>query len=200
MQKFLKLFLILFLFPFFAEAAVYKCPNEKGTIVFSDKPCEDALRKDGNKWINVEEEKRQINEKKRQLEEEKRKRDAEIIEASKAFEQQQRRVKQILEQERANKIAQAKANGQFFIEYTVSGSALQASLTFNNQSSGTEQHKVWLPWTYSMVVSKGYFAYISAQNQSSYGSVIVKILLNGTEVKSSESTGEYGIASASGKV
>ena len=115
-------------------------------------------------------------------------------------EQRRRESEAAAEQERANQIARAKASGLYVIEYSVEGSTSSASLTFTNQSGGTEQHKVDLPWRQSMTVKKGFFAYISAQNQKSYGALTVKILLNGIPVKSSDSSGEYGIASASGKV
>jgi len=197
--------------PAIAFAAVYKCPNERGNIVFSDKPCENALRKDGSKWTDVEQEKKEITEKNRKLAEEKRKREIEdaakrqeqyqIQQRNAALAEQRRRENEAAaEQERANQIARAKASGLYVIEYSVEGSTSSASLTFTNQSGGTEQHKVDLPWRQSMTVQKGFFAYISAQNQKSYGALSVKILLNGIPVKSSDSSGEYGIASASGKV
>ena len=197
--------------PAIAFSAVYKCSNEKGNIVFSDKPCENALRKDGNKWTDVEQEKKEIAEKNRILAEEKRKKETEdaakrqeqyqIQQRNAALAEQRRRENEAAaEQERTNQIVRAKPSGLYVIEYSVEGSTSSASLTFTNQSGGTEQHKVDLPWRQSMTVKKGFFAYISAQNQKSYGALTVKILLNGIPVKSSDSSGEYGIASASGKV
>ena len=75
MKKSTKLFALVCFWPAIAFSAVYKCSNEKGNIVFSDKPCENALRKDGNKWTDVEQEKKEIAEKNRILAEEKRKKD-----------------------------------------------------------------------------------------------------------------------------
>ncbi len=49
---------VLFLFCTYAEGAVYKCPTASGGFIYSNKPCLDGHRKEGNGWINVEEENR----------------------------------------------------------------------------------------------------------------------------------------------
>ena len=86
------------------------------------------------------------------------------------------------------------------VEYSVAGSASSASLTYQNESGGTDQKQVSLPWKYSFTGSPGDFLYLSAQNQESYGTVTAKIKLNGNTVQSAETNDEYGIASVSGRI
>ena len=86
------------------------------------------------------------------------------------------------------------------VEYRVSGSSSEASLTYQNKSGGTDQKLVSLPWKYSFSGSPGDFLYLSAQNQQSYGTVKTEIKLNGAVVQSAESNDEYGIASVSGRI
>jgi hypothetical protein len=90
------------------------------------------------------------------------------------------------------------------VEYRVSGSNAYggdffASMTYQNASGGTEQQgSKKLPWTYRVGEARsGQFFYISAQS-SGLGSLVVEIVIDGTVVKHSESSGEYSIASASG--
>ena len=90
------------------------------------------------------------------------------------------------------------------VEYHVSGTSIysdtsHASLTYQNASGGTEQEDVTLPWTCRVGETRsGQYFYISAQ-RSSLGTVVVEIVIDGTVVKHSESSGEYAIASASGR-
>lgn len=89
----------------------------------------------------------------------------------------------------------------YTVKYEVTGSATSASLTYQNRDGGTSQESdVYLPWTYSFTAEAGDFLYISAQNNGEYGSVTTTIYLNGTQVKTSTSTGAYVIATASGSV
>ena len=192
------------LFCISTEGAVYKCPATSGGFTYSDKPCPDALRKEGREWVNVEEEKRKKREedeaRARQIQLE-RERDQQKLRAEREAEEAARRARESeWERERQRAINYAKGNGLYVIEYVVEGSASSAGLTYNNETGGTEQQKVPLPWRKLITVSRGYFAYISAQNQGAYGSITVTILLNGVPVKSSKSSGEYGIASASGRI
>jgi len=94
--------------------------------------------------------------------------------------------------------------GNHEIEYEITGTATTVDITMNNQDSGTEQHSnVSVPWTksFSVNVSGGYyFAYISAQNNGSSGSVTVKIYKNGKLFKQATSSGAYAIATASGSI
>jgi hypothetical protein len=84
-------------------------------------------------------------------------------------------------------------------QYRVAGTALAAQLTYANATGGTEQHTVNLPWSSDIFpTSADEFLYISAQNQGEYGSVVVEILVDGVVWKTSESSGQYCIADASG--
>lgn len=84
------------------------------------------------------------------------------------------------------------------VTYSVEGSASTVSLTYNNGQGGTEQEKAAVPWTRNITAKEGDFLYISAQNQDEYGDVIVRITVDGQEVKRSNSSGRYSIANASG--
>lgn len=84
--------------------------------------------------------------------------------------------------------------------YLVNGSASSASLTYRNESGGTEQRTVPLPWTLEMHVGPGHFLYVSAQKQGPYGAIRAAIYVEGQVLQEAESSSEYGIASASGSV
>jgi hypothetical protein len=85
------------------------------------------------------------------------------------------------------------------IEYVVEGSAKTASVTYATNGGGTAQGDVAIPWRSSKSnFSDGQFMYISAQNNGNTGSVIVKIVSNGTVIKQTISSGAYVIATASG--
>jgi hypothetical protein len=77
-----------------------------------------------------------------------------------------------------------------------------ASLTYTNKQGGTEQiSKAQLPWSKTLYpMYPGDFVYISAQNLDEYGGVTVEIWLDGVKMKSSESSGSYVIATASGRI
>jgi hypothetical protein len=83
--------------------------------------------------------------------------------------------------------------------YTVSGSALRASVTVENESGGTEQHTISLPWTKEFQAKDGQFVYLSAQNQG-FGSLEAVIYVDGQPLQRAETTEQYGIASARGSV
>jgi len=93
--------------------------------------------------------------------------------------------------------------------YEVSGiGTTSASVTYRNGSGATEQKKVTLPANLPsaglltvaspILATQGTFLYISAQNDSSSGSVVVKIIVDGVVFKQSTSSGAYAIATASG--
>jgi hypothetical protein len=86
------------------------------------------------------------------------------------------------------------------IRYEVTGLlTTRASVTYENTGK-TEQKTVNLPASlpdFGVAIGEpGDFLYVSAQNQSSSGSVTVNILVNGTVVKSATSSGAFGIATA----
>ena len=83
------------------------------------------------------------------------------------------------------------------IKYEVTGTAKTVSITMNNATGGTEQFsEVPTPWSKSFKMKSG-FLYISAQNQTSSGTVTVKIYVDGKVTQQSTSKGEYVIATAS---
>lgn len=86
------------------------------------------------------------------------------------------------------------------VHYEITGSAKRVSVTLSNADGGTEQSVHNVPWSKKYTMSKGEFAYISAQNEGETGSVKCKIYINGVEWKKSESSGAYVIASCSGSV
>jgi hypothetical protein len=85
------------------------------------------------------------------------------------------------------------------VTYIVDGSASSASLTYRNESGGTEQRTVSLPWRLEMRVAPGQFLYVSAQKKQKYGTVKTTIYLEEKMLQEAESDTEYGIASASGR-
>lgn len=85
-------------------------------------------------------------------------------------------------------------------KYSVTGYG-QASLTYQNQSGGTEQQTVELPWMLNLSPRPGSFLYISAQKQQGGSDFIrVAIYIDGNKVQEAESNSAYGIAQASGRM
>ena len=75
-----------------------------------------------------------------------------------------------------------------------------ASLTYSNESGGTSQEtKALLPWVKTFTAKKGAFLYISAQNNYS-GVITTNIYVDGRIVKTSNSSGEFAIATANGSL
>jgi hypothetical protein len=83
------------------------------------------------------------------------------------------------------------------VTYRVKGTAGSAVLTYRNARGGTEQSSVRLPWELSFDAKGGLFLYISAQNESTTGSVTCEILLDDETRTSSTSSGAYVIAECS---
>lgn len=89
-------------------------------------------------------------------------------------------------------------------KYEIEGfGTTSASLTYRNSTGGTEQRTVTLPASVPGLVGvyfveTGDFLYISAQNNSSFGSVQVRIVVDGTTWRSATSSGAFGVATASG--
>lgn len=76
----------------------------------------------------------------------------------------------------------------------------RASVTYNNAQGNTEQKGVRLPWEVTYKMPSGEFAYISAQNQGTSGSVTCHILLDGMPWEKATSSGRHVIATCSGSV
>lgn len=86
------------------------------------------------------------------------------------------------------------------VVYEFSGSAKEVSITYSNKNGDTEQRN-GIKNSQSIQfqdVPINTFLYISSQNQTDSGTIVVSILVNGKEWKSSESSGAYAIATASG--
>lgn len=81
------------------------------------------------------------------------------------------------------------------VTYRVDGSG-SASLTYENESGGTEQHTVRLPWTLTFEGRSGEYLYLSAQGQE-YASLTTSISVDGRVVKDASSSGDYSIATVS---
>jgi hypothetical protein len=84
------------------------------------------------------------------------------------------------------------------ITYAVGGLG-RADLTYENASGGTEQRTVTIPWSMTFSAPSGQFVYLSAQLDGS-GSLYCEIVSDGTIVQQANSSGEYVIASCSGRV
>jgi hypothetical protein len=85
------------------------------------------------------------------------------------------------------------------VEYRVTAGA-NASLTYTNANGSTEQRDVYAnPWTYKFSARPGTHAYVSAQH-SKNGAISCRILVDGVEYKSANSSGQYVIATCSGAV
>ena len=78
-------------------------------------------------------------------------------------------------------------------------------ITITNEDGGTSQFSdVATPWTYTFEIDptdNGRFSvYLSAQNDQNRGTVTATIYVDGSQFKTSTSTGAYVIATASGSV
>lgn len=197
-----------------AHSEIYRCEGPDGTTSFSQSPCDEGMVKTDDGWMTTDQH--------RKKQEEAARKDRERIAAERAREEEAREKEQarkdkarqwLAEQEARKKelkermdeyrqeaIQSAEKNGNYVVEYVVEGTSTSASLTYSNESGGTEQLDVKLPWRDLFFANSGFSAYISAQNNNKVGSITVKILLNGIEVKQSTSSGAYVIASASGRI
>jgi hypothetical protein len=85
------------------------------------------------------------------------------------------------------------------ITYQLTGSGGPASITIKNESGGTEQHTVPVPWTMEFDAPFGRFLYLSAQNRGG-GFLEATIYVDAKAIQHAETTERYGIASVSGTV
>jgi major membrane immunogen (membrane-anchored lipoprotein) len=93
------------------------------------------------------------------------------------------------------------------ITYVVSGTTMEADITYTNETNGTDSMKSKdlnargeVSWTKTVAMHPGDIVYLTAQNTMSRGSVIVEIEYNSVVVRRSESNGPYCIATVSGRV
>jgi len=83
--------------------------------------------------------------------------------------------------------------------YDITGTAEQVFVTLSNAEGGTEQYSsVRVPQRYVFTTFPADMVYISAQNEGASGTVRVSIRLDGKLFRTSESSGAYVIATASG--
>jgi hypothetical protein len=85
------------------------------------------------------------------------------------------------------------------VEYSLTGTARTASITIQNETGGSEQHTVRLPWVKRFSAHPKAFLYLSAQNDGR-GRLVAIIKSNGEVLQQAEATSEFGIASVSGSV
>lgn len=88
----------------------------------------------------------------------------------------------------------------YAVTYSVTGSAEEASVTYENESGGTSQKRVRIPWTETFSAAPGKRLYLSAQNQHRAGTIEVKLQLDGKTVQDASSNEEFGIAKVSGRI
>lgn len=91
-------------------------------------------------------------------------------------------------------------NGGAFDGVVNGASPHYATLTYQNESGGTEQKTVKLPWALEWRIESPHFLYLSAQKTGESGIVHVAVYCDGQLLQEAESTSEYGIATASGRV
>lgn len=89
----------------------------------------------------------------------------------------------------------------YTVEYRVTGrDDGSADVCYRNADGGTEMHFAAFPWSKTIIVPEGAFAYISAQNNWNYGWVKASIYVDSKLWKTAESQGAYVIARSSGRV
>ena len=87
------------------------------------------------------------------------------------------------------------------VEYLVTGTATRASMTYATANGGTaQQADRTLPWSFTTVMNRGDFVYVSAQNSGQTGCVTVEIKVRNASYRSTQSCGAFVIATASGSV
>lgn len=84
------------------------------------------------------------------------------------------------------------------VEYIVTCGS--CDITYSNSGGNTQQETISSRWTYTFKGEKDQFLYVSAQNNSSSGTVDVVIKVDGVAFKSANSSGAYVIATASGSL
>jgi hypothetical protein len=86
------------------------------------------------------------------------------------------------------------------VVYLVDGTSNEFSLTYTNETGGTNQEKVGRGWTKKFNAKPGQYVSLSAQNEWDHGDVKVSIKANGKVFQSAEANDEYGIASVNGSL
>lgn len=95
--------------------------------------------------------------------------------------------------------AQPNATTTHRVTYEVTGTASSASVTITNASGGTEQRVVSLPWVTEFRAPGGRPVVLHAQNKGK-GILKATIYIDGQLIQHAETTQQYGVAMASGRV
>jgi len=82
------------------------------------------------------------------------------------------------------------------IKYVISGNASSALITYFNETGGTEQINVNIPFEKILSVESGAALSLVAQNNGS-GSITCEIWVDGEQTKTSTSTAQYGVVTCS---
>ena len=91
-------------------------------------------------------------------------------------------------------------SGGLMVTYTVTGSYVGfVDLTYSNESGGSEQKTVALPWKLEFKPQHNAFLYVSAQKQDEKGIIDAVIFVDGDVIQKAEANSRYGIATASGR-
>jgi hypothetical protein len=89
--------------------------------------------------------------------------------------------------------------GSHQVKYEVTGTATIVDVTYQNENGDASQlSKRLVPWSTTVTVGSGGFAYVSAQNAGESGDVTCTIYVDGTQKESNTSSGAFTICTASG--
>lgn len=91
-------------------------------------------------------------------------------------------------------------NDEVEVLYTVSGTPSGFSITYDKNGNTEQKTTTQSRWTKSFTGTSGDFVYVSAQAQNESANVTVKITIDGSQLKTATSQGDYVIATASGTI
>lgn len=86
------------------------------------------------------------------------------------------------------------------VTYEVTGTAAAASITFEHPTGSSQVDPVTLPWRTTFEAPSGQFVYLSAQNDTQAGTIVVRIDVDGATIGESQASGAYVIATADGTI
>ena len=89
--------------------------------------------------------------------------------------------------------------GAHKVRYDVTGTDAThgVDLTIQGEDGMVQQNDQPIPWSYDRTAATGDFLYVSAQNKGT-GEITCTITVDGEQVKTSTSTGEFAICQADG--
>lgn len=102
----------------------------------------------------------------------------------------------------ANPRAAAESRCAYIVDSAAYGETGIAGVTYTNQSGGSEQRDVSVPWLMELTRPSGASLYVSAQKQFENRPYALRVAIRcgALELQTAESTSPYGIATASGVV